>query len=755
MGKITSEITSSVGGLHAVLSTVLHWCLLPGIVVHELSHVVACRALGVEVREAALFERPRKLTSPKLRAGAVAHEGSTSLWQSALVSLAPLVGNTSCAILVFALTRRLLQGPTLITTGTNQQILTVGGLWIGVAVAVTGFPSEPDFRNIGRYCGRFSWLDTKGMVSLLDHTRTLLAMAYTLLLVFGGIFGVERGLRLMVTEYVAVPAGFLLAFVWAVIRSRSERLSMPPTGVERRIERLSRQVESGNRVDGDDMRFLIDQLTNPDSVTRERATETLGTVAARQPDQFAPYTDELLTLAETATIPVVQRALLRTLTDVRDEVADYQRLGAVSVAALEADSARVRDAVPRLLVGIALDEPAVLDRSVSAMQAAIPRISPTERGNLVLALTLVETADVSASRDTDVARIPAADTNTTSTAVKEQLLRSLPADARETAAILIESLESTPEARPRTVTGFRKLGDAYPAAQPAIASLLVTYLDDTDPDTRSHVGMALRSFAEFAPTAVGPHRAALETGLTDTDRRVRRDITGTIGLLAERYPDVVEMYADECWSFLDGNGGEIRKTAAWALAAFAETSPSALESRTDQLVAQLVDPQDDVREFSMQALGAIAEVSPERVVPHADVLQHHLEDPAPDVRMWITVIFGRLVDSHPAAVAPASDALVGLLTTNDGVVKHNGLIILGGVSDAESASVEAGIDFLIDRLDSGEQAAGRALAALASYAPILLECRHPRLVATLGDGVPAAQTTVLDTTIAGVRDGRC
>jgi len=583
-------------------------------------------------------------------------------------------------------------------------------------------------------------------------------MAYTLLLVFCGLFGVEQGLRLMMTEYTAVPAGFILAFVWTVIRTQSERLSTPPTGIERRMDQVSRKLDGGNSLDKDSVQFLINQLTNPNPVIVEKAAKTLVTVAARQPEQVAPYADELLTHTETAAIPVVQQTLLTILSNACYEVEDNQRLATVGGTALQAESSKVRDTAPLLLMRLAADDPTVLADSVAAMQTALPRISPAERGCLVLALTFIETAGVSPPTDFDASQIVKVDTDTPTIAVKEQLLRSLPADARETASILAESLEDLSEARPRIVSSFRKLGEAYPASQPAVATLLIAHLEDTDPETRANIGMALRSFAEDVPAAVGPHRAALRTALSDSDPRVRRDITGTIGLLAEQYPDAIETYSKECCSLLDGDEGEIRKNAAWALATFAETSPKALELQTDRLVTQLNDPHEEVREFTVQALTAIAEVAPESVAPHADILRHHLTDPAPDVPMWVSVIFARLVDSHPAAVAPASDTLVELLGTEDGVFRHNALVVLGGISQADSSSVEAGIEFLIDRLEAGDEeqrTAAWALATLVPYAPILIESRHPRLVAALSDGLPDAQPAVLELIGASVREGNC
>jgi len=750
MDETNNTVKESLRSLHAALSTFVRWCLLPGIVTHELSHATACRLLNIEMTGITLFERSDGVTSPKLRAGVVNYERSESSWQSVLVSVAPLVGNTLGAIGAFTLVRALLREGDFATLGVGQQVLVGAGIWCGVALALTSFPSEPDLRGFGRYIG----LDTSSKFPSILHgqMQRLLALLYALVLILCSLFGVQQGLRLLVMEYIGFPVAVLLVGIWNVIRIRSGRFPLPLTAVERRVSRLSSQIDTGTLLLDEDIQYLVDNLRDTAPMVCEEAAKTLVTIAARRPEQIAPYVDELLTVAEATPNPVVRQALLATLSNAREHVKNYDRLAAVGVAALHADATPVRDAAPRLLLGVALDEPKVLDESVSDIEAALSGVSTAERGDLVLALTLVEIDGMSSPTDSDISEFPGVDTNSSSIGIKEQLLRSLPPDSRDTVAILAESLEDVPETRPRTVTGFRKLGEAYPVAQPAIAILLIAYVDDTDPETRANVAMALRRFAEVSPATVGPHRAALGTALSDSDPRVRDHITGTLGLLVEQYPDIVEMYADECCALLKGDEYKVRKTAAWTLTKFAETSPSTLESRTNQIVAQLIDPHDDVREFTVQTLAAIAVVSSERVAPHAEVLQGHLTDPAPDVRMWVSVIFARLVESHPTTVAPASDALVRLLTTNDGVVRHDVLMVLGGVSDVESSSVEAGVDFVINRLRSGEQdqstAAARTLAALVSYAPTVLESRHPELVDALGDHGAHVQAALLDSTSA-------
>lgn len=744
---------SVVDSVHAVLSTVLRWCLLPGIAVHELSHAAVCRLLGVEITAVELFDRSSQLTAPTLRAGFVDHEPVTSRWRSVLIALAPLLGNTLGAVGVFTLVRGVLGRGELAMLGPGQQALVVGGIWCGVALAFTGFPSEPDLRGFCQYLGRAAGLTeySQSMAALVSHTQTLLAMAYALVLVFSGLFGPEQGLRLMLTEYVAYPAGLVLAFVWSIVRTESDWFSMPLTGVERRVDRLSRRVDAGARLDADAVRFLVEQLRNPAPIVYETAATTLVTVAARQPEMFGPHTADLFGRAEAATVPLVREALLTTLSNARDHVTDYERLAAVGVSALQADAARVRDAAPRLLLGVALDEPAVLDASLSDMRAALSGVSPAERGRLLAAMALVETRDVSPSTGASV--VSNQDTaDAAATDSEARLLAALPAERRDTASLLVETARSHPAARPHTVAGLRVLGDAYPAARGPIATILITYIADERADTRANVTTALRTFVEQSPRAVGPVRTALAAAVDDADPRVRRNVAGIVGELVGQYPDVIDTYGDDLLVLLADDDGEVRKTAAWALARVADTSPSAVQSRTGRLVAQLMDPHDDVRKHISDALASIADAAPESIAAHADVLRPHLRDPGPGVPAGIVTLLARLADSHPSAVGPASEAIVSLLETDDTVVQHNGLLLLGALS-REDWSVEAGIDALVDRLDGAEQecqvAAAQALGALGPYTPTLLACRQPRLVGALDD-TPQVRAALLETVGATV-----
>jgi hypothetical protein len=73
------------GGLRALA----YLAVMPGTVLHESSHVLACRALGVPVGRARLF-RPRRRPDGSVVLGSVSHARTGPL-RGALISVAPLV----------------------------------------------------------------------------------------------------------------------------------------------------------------------------------------------------------------------------------------------------------------------------------------------------------------------------------------------------------------------------------------------------------------------------------------------------------------------------------------------------------------------------------------------------------------------------------------------------------------------------------------------------------------------------------------
>jgi hypothetical protein len=129
---------------------------IPGVVIHEWTHAVACRLCGVRITEVCYFQ----LGSPP---GYVRHERPDRLSQQLLVSLAPLLGSLllgTAALLAVAVSVRTdsvsLSGLLAWPPATRVVLLVVAG-WLGVAAAYRGLPSEVDADAIWTATKRGLW----------------------------------------------------------------------------------------------------------------------------------------------------------------------------------------------------------------------------------------------------------------------------------------------------------------------------------------------------------------------------------------------------------------------------------------------------------------------------------------------------------------------------------------------------------------------------------------------------------------------
>ncbi|MGB9185814.1 MAG: hypothetical protein WCB67_17310, partial [Solirubrobacteraceae bacterium] len=127
------------GGLRALA----YVAVMPGTVLHESSHVLACRALGVRVARARLF-RPRRGPDGSVVLGSVSHARTGPL-RGALISVAPLVlvpaalAGASAALLgpqVFA------HFPRGLSTVPAWRLALWG--WCSLSCAQAAFPSSGD-----------------------------------------------------------------------------------------------------------------------------------------------------------------------------------------------------------------------------------------------------------------------------------------------------------------------------------------------------------------------------------------------------------------------------------------------------------------------------------------------------------------------------------------------------------------------------------------------------------------------------------
>jgi len=103
--------------------------LAPGVVVHELAHYLACLALGVRVQEVALF----RFGDP---VGYVHHDVPRAYWRRIVVTMAPLVVNTSVAIASFWASARVTVSLALVA------------IYLGVVTLLNSIPSSIDARAL-------------------------------------------------------------------------------------------------------------------------------------------------------------------------------------------------------------------------------------------------------------------------------------------------------------------------------------------------------------------------------------------------------------------------------------------------------------------------------------------------------------------------------------------------------------------------------------------------------------------------------
>ena len=115
----------------------------PGVIVHELGHLLLCRLSGVEVRQVVLF----RIGSP---AGFVAHAAPRLLRQHLAISSGPLLVSTSLALLLFCLVGKLAsQRP-----GPWWPVAALLALWLGWSIALEAWPSCGDAQALRRSAAR-------------------------------------------------------------------------------------------------------------------------------------------------------------------------------------------------------------------------------------------------------------------------------------------------------------------------------------------------------------------------------------------------------------------------------------------------------------------------------------------------------------------------------------------------------------------------------------------------------------------------
>lgn len=113
--------------------------LAPGVIVHELGHVLLCRLSGVAVRQVVLFQ----VGNP---AGFVTHAAPRLLRQALAISSGPLLVNTLLALALFGTAARLL----VVRPSPWWPVGVVLGVWLGLSCALEAWPSRGDAQALRR-----------------------------------------------------------------------------------------------------------------------------------------------------------------------------------------------------------------------------------------------------------------------------------------------------------------------------------------------------------------------------------------------------------------------------------------------------------------------------------------------------------------------------------------------------------------------------------------------------------------------------
>lgn len=107
----------------------------PGVIVHELAHVLFCRLTGTPICEVCYF----RIGNP---AGYVIHDQPSSVWRHILIGVGPFFLNSLIGLAAGVAAELMHMDLDKMTTGGNVFV------WLAVSIAMHSFPSTGDARSI-------------------------------------------------------------------------------------------------------------------------------------------------------------------------------------------------------------------------------------------------------------------------------------------------------------------------------------------------------------------------------------------------------------------------------------------------------------------------------------------------------------------------------------------------------------------------------------------------------------------------------
>jgi len=125
----------ALDGMFFIPGFLISIATFPGIMVHELAHLVCCHLTGTKVHEVCYFQ----VDNP---AGYVIHERPTNVWKHILIGVGPFLFNTLVGLICGVIAWRMHLDP--------DHVGVMGGifLWLAISIAMHAFPSTGDARSI-------------------------------------------------------------------------------------------------------------------------------------------------------------------------------------------------------------------------------------------------------------------------------------------------------------------------------------------------------------------------------------------------------------------------------------------------------------------------------------------------------------------------------------------------------------------------------------------------------------------------------
>ncbi|MCU4802305.1 hypothetical protein OB920_18165 [Halobacteria archaeon HArc-gm2] len=336
-------------------------------------------------------------------------------WRSFLVSAAPLAGNTGAALAALYGVRVVVRRPGMegtvagsdvplallaerfVAAGLPRQSLAALCLWVGTALAYTGFPSSGDLRAVSKQLALIAGRAADRSASIgyyAEYAHGELSTIYTVVVTIAGLVGV-RAVFEFGDLYVLVVLSGTTLFVLSNYDGTNGLTANPVRARMAHAEQIEERAAAGELIPRNEVDALVDLLAHESDAVRNRAGRGLRAVAVEQPSMVAEWEERLFEVLRTEERVACRTPLLNTLVYLRAAIEDTDRLAAVGVDTLTADDSRLRDKGAGIVAAAAEVDPALVVDAVDELVEVLPTLSDGPRANAALALALIAEADAS------------------------------------------------------------------------------------------------------------------------------------------------------------------------------------------------------------------------------------------------------------------------------------------------------------------------------------------------------------------------